>query len=736
MSSTKKTKISLRDIPRMDEAKMRMALKQLSDDKDTDWESQSRDDLASKLVETIKQHGNKTEVELPVEQIASSSSHNDARDDHSSSEQSSRKTRRDPYENGQQGEEDDEDVGPAVPETAAPLVKKRRKELPHENVYLESLPNADMYEKSYMHRTPVTHIKISHQYDFVITASEDGHLKFWKKMEQGVEFVKHFKSHLGTITDIDISYDGSKLLSVSEDCAMKIYDVINFDMMHMLRLGFVPSCAKWIYPSASSPLLVAVAARGENNIYIYDVEKGNEPISVVTLHSASVLCMSYNQKYNTVISTDARGTIEYWKSDTFEPPGKDITRFSLKMDTSLYALTQDNAIPWSISVSHDGERFVVTSNDRKIRVFKFRSGKLMRTYDESLEVYEEAQKASKLHLDDIDYGRRTAVERDMEESLNDVTMRTTSANETQAQSPDTYAIGKYVPPPNAIFDYSGHFVIYPTLLGIKVVNIETNKVRKSLGRMEHTERFLCVALYQGTPKLTTQQRQLQQKRGKLTGDALAEAPKPDATVFCAAFRKQRFYLFSRREPDEEEDEGRDVFNEKPSKEEAVVMAESKRRESLGTAATLHTTQGDIYIKLFPDEAPKAVENFCRLARSGYYAHTIFHRVIKGFMIQGGDPNGDGTGGESIWGGEFEDEFHRNLKHDRPFTVSMANAGPNTNGSQFFITTAPCPWLDNKHTIFGRVTKGSDTVTSIENVKVDKTDKPYEDIQIVNIDIKT
>ncbi len=100
---------------------------------------------------------------------------------------------------------------------------------------------------------------------------------------------------------------------------------------------------------------------------------------------------------------------------------------------------------------------------------------------------------------------------------------------------------------------------------------------------------------------------------------------------------------------------------------------------------LHTTYGDIHIRLFPDAAPKAVENFVTHSRNGYYNNTIFHRVIRKFMIQGGDPLGDGTGGESIWGKEFEDEFST-LKQDKPYTVCMANAGPNTNGSQFFITT--------------------------------------------------
>ena len=102
------------------------------------------------------------------------------------------------------------------------------------------------------------------------------------------------------------------------------------------------------------------------------------------------------------------------------------------------------------------------------------------------------------------------------------------------------------------------------------------------------------------------------------------------------------------------------------------------------------------------------------------------------MLQTGDPLGDGTGGVSIWGGEFEDEITRDLRHDRPYTVSMANAGPNTNGSQFFITTVATPWLDGKHTVFGRVTKGSDVVHAIEKSKTDKQDRPHVDIKMVSI----
>jgi cyclophilin family peptidyl-prolyl cis-trans isomerase len=126
-------------------------------------------------------------------------------------------------------------------------------------------------------------------------------------------------------------------------------------------------------------------------------------------------------------------------------------------------------------------------------------------------------------------------------------------------------------------------------------------------------------------------------------------------------------------------------------------------------ANMETDKGTMVIELFADKAPKTVNNFVFLSREGFYEGIIFHRVIKDFMVQGGDPTGKGIGSA---GYKFADEFHPSLKHDKPGRLSMANSGPNTNGSQFFITHVPTPWLDNKHTIFGQVTEGMDVLMSI------------------------
>lgn len=181
----------------------------------------------------------------------------------------------------------------------------------------------------------------------------------------------------------------------------------------------------------------------------------------------------------------------------------------------------------------------------------------------------------------------------------------------------------------------------------------------------------------------------------------------------------------------------------------------------GPTAVLKTNQGEIKIQLFPEQAPMTVENFIRLAQKGYYDGTIFHRVISDFMIQGGDPEGNGTGGESIWGHPFEDELSRELFNIRG-ALSMANSGPNTNGSQFFIVQnknmpkryikqmepagypkeiihaykqGGTPWLDGRHTVFGQVITGMDVVDKIAKSKKDKMGKPLEDITIESIQVQ-
>ena len=178
--------------------------------------------------------------------------------------------------------------------------------------------------------------------------------------------------------------------------------------------------------------------------------------------------------------------------------------------------------------------------------------------------------------------------------------------------------------------------------------------------------------------------------------------------------------------------------------------------------TVHTNQGDFTLELFPEVAPKTVENFVTHAKNGYYDGVIFHRVIEDFMIQGGDPAGTGMGGESIYGRTFEDEFSREA-FNLYGTLSMANAGPNTNGSQFFIVTAKqvpaqmlkqlkdggwpeeiieeyakvggTPWLDHRHTVFGRVIEGMDVVLKIEGVERNAQDRPLEDVVIESMDVK-
>jgi len=164
----------------------------------------------------------------------------------------------------------------------------------------------------------------------------------------------------------------------------------------------------------------------------------------------------------------------------------------------------------------------------------------------------------------------------------------------------------------------------------------------------------------------------------------------------------------------------------------AVASSTTWGESMQPRATIDTTKGKIVIELYKDKAPKTVENFIALAKKGFYNGIVFHRVIPGFMIQTGDPTGTGRGGP---GYTFEDEFSPDLRHDSPGTVSMANAGPNTNGSQFFITLATTHWLDGKHAIFGHVVEGQGVVEQIAAVERNANDRPLSDIVMKQVTIQ-
>ncbi|WWC61250.1 uncharacterized protein I303_103831 [Kwoniella dejecticola CBS 10117] len=614
----------------------------------------------------------------------------------------------------------DEEIGP-MPGGGGDVVisngrKKKRAVLPHEKLYLASLPDTDRYYKSFMHREPLNSVTMTRT-NFVITTSVDGHLKLWKKQEQGIEFVKHYRASLKAIVGTSASDDGKLFASVSEGGEGRVFDVVNFDMINILKFPYTPKACCWVHEPGAGQTLLAVSDASSPTIRIYDGRGDGTPLyTLEKIHRAPVHLMVYTAKYDCVVSADEAGSVEYWQPS--EPWGLPAVSglWQFKTSTDLFHFKKTKTLPTSLTFSPNSSNFVTLAlPSRSVHIFNFLTGKLTRTYDESLTAVVEMQQAGTavFKLDDMDFGRRLAVERELD------------ANESGP--------GGMLRTANAVWDESGNFVLYPTMLGIKVVNTVTNKVARVLGKDE-TLRFLNISLYQGAPAkkgLTTVQ------MAASANPLLQEKGSRDPHLFATAYKKQRFYLFA--QSDKEESKGdRDVFNERPTREEqttAVAAVAPEKERATASKCTIHTTKGDITLQLFPDVAPKTVENFITHARNGYYNGTIFHRVIKKFMLQGGDPLGDGTGGESIWGGTFEDEISTKARHDRPFTLSMANAGPGTNGSQFFITTVPCQWLDGKHTVFGRAVGGLDVISDIEDVRVDKNDRPFDEISMSSITVE-
>ncbi|CAK5103306.1 unnamed protein product [Meloidogyne enterolobii] len=581
----------------------------------------------------------------------------------------------------------------------SPEPKKLRNDptLKYEQVYLRAIPKASQYEKSFMHRDTITHV-LATEKDFIVTASQDGHLKFWKKKHnEGIEFVKHFRCHLKEFSDITVNHNGSLIATCcTQDRSVKVFDVVNFDMINMFKFEFNPRIVCFVHQGSDLVNALAVSDARSGNIIIVDSNGNNEPIYLLDkLHQRPVILMQYAAIPDVTISIDDMGMIEYWsgtKSNYEFPTSVD---FKYKMDTDLYEFCKIKQIPRSMSISPNGRIFAIFASNCFIYIFNLLSGKIILKLDETIEKYIQMGNETKGNgLPPMEWTRRVALEKEMA---------------TRDSS-----VFRYI---KLIFDDSSNFIIYPTPLGISVYNLVTKQLVRQIGTSENL-RLFGIALCRAVPSVTEK---LQGAATSVRVEA-AENPnlrisEPDPMLVATAYRKNRFYLFTNVEPYAEEIDGstsynRDVFNEKPLKEDMITAVEyenAMQQSKLSTQAVIFTTYGDIVIELYPDKVPKTVENFCTHARRGYYNGHSFHRVIKNFMIQTGDPTGKGTGGNSIWGDDFEDEFHPQLRHDRAFRVSMANAGPNTNGSQFFITVCPAEWLDGKNTIFGQVLEGFNVV---------------------------
>jgi len=435
----------------------------------------------------------------------------------SGSERTAKRTRDDmeAVTNPQNSDSSDDDFGPALPSTQP---KKKRRKLPYEKLYIAALPTSTRYSRSLMHRDQLFSIIFTPLTDFLITTSVDGVVKFWKKTTGGVEFVKEFRAHTGEVTATSVSVDGRSFATAGDDGTIKIFDVVTFDLLSMIKIDKTPKCICWIHRRGASLPMLAVSTELSSDIRIYDGRgTTEEPVKIVQkLHRQPVTTMAFNNEYDCVISADESGMIEYWSpSSNYEKPGN---VFEMKSATNLFEFKKAKSVPTTITVSPTGQRFATYSfPDRKVRVFEFATGKLYRTYEESLQTIEDMQQAgtAAYTLEKPDFDRRLGVEKEID---NPLTRRRV----------------------NVQFDESGHFILYGSFLGIKVINILTNRVVKVYGKDENF-RALNLGLYQGAPD----------KKGVVTvamaasdNPLLQEAEARDAMLVATGLGKVRFYMFT------------------------------------------------------------------------------------------------------------------------------------------------------------------------------------------------
>lgn len=542
--------------------------------------------------------------------------------------------------------------------------------------FMKNLPSSEMYFKSYMHKQAVQFVVVSPETDFFVSMSVDGIVKFWHRKDKDIEFVKGVNTKDGTFNSYTVSHDGQFVATGSCNGKVSVFSVASLDLVSHFDFGVQEKVVVAFLNDVDTPIYeLAVALEGTNSIQILDalekLEGGASPTILnkfEDIHRASITCMAFLSSYKCMVSCDRDGLIEFWRPDGTVPT----FGYAMKFDTNLFTLAGTKTFPISCSASRNGKHFALCCSDWMTRVFDVYTGKLVLTVP-----------------DDLGKEDTYGLEEDV------WTARIESEKEYRASQ--TYF--------SSSFDETGNILMLPSMFGLKFVSIQSGNLQRIIGRVEKQQRFNSVAVLQSKEPM----------------------------ALLTAWDDERVYLFTRNAP---ESSKRDVFNEKTTKQSQSrhqTKTVKPTNAKWPKVATLHTTMGSIKFEMFADECPLAVENFVTLARRGYYNNIRIHRVVRDFCIQTGDPTGKGYGGESIWGANFEDEFPVNgHKFDKPGMVGMANSGPNSNASQFFITTTATPHLNGKHTCWGQVIDGIENVRQIELVPVDNYHHPLSEVKLVNI----
>lgn len=570
------------------------------------------------------------------------------------------------------------------------------------------------YEKSYMHKDQLDKVIYINKIDTLITISIEGMIKFWKKTSVGLEFIKEIRTFTTRIKSFSYTNSCQFALASSEfEENLCVFDLICIDLIQKMRINLKPNYSV-IISNDKNDVFALVSDKVSSNMYLYMILSDFSLKSLVLIldfHVSPVRNIDYCQYRRDFFSVCEKGYVEFWKGRTLFRKNENENENLNENDRSNDSISKsiDNI---SKDINEANEEFI--ENIIK-ETSKNNKNKKIKTIKDYIDIEVDYQIKSKTDLFELVDKNEKSLFATWSQKGKYIGIVCESGCLYIFKVSKGVIIYRYSLPSNhegiiynLYFNDSDEYVLHSnSTLGIRMVSLKDTSLYNIYCDKERLDITYICPLFKSHPSNLNQ------------------------TIVVLSKKSNRFFLFSNQVPTEK-DNKRDIINEPIvyKKEEKERLLEESNELPLNVV--IETTKGEIHIRLFPKEAPKTVKNFVVLSKKGYFNGLIFHRVVLGFMIQTGCPLGNGTGGESCFGGTFEDEFHESLKFDRGFTVGMANKGPNTNGSQFFITTCKCSWLDGKHSIFGRVVKGMDTVEAIENLKCDSNDKPLVDVRIIRI----